>query len=431
MSRGGVTEQDWACDRMTTDQIPPRRPAPQEAARRVLLAWSFLVLTLLGNASCALSEPTHERLGISAVSLGAAALRRGRVYGAAVSQQALEDRNFRSLLLQQVGSLTPENGLKWEVVQPQRGHFDFRQGDGLLQLARSHGLEMRGHTLVWERQEPTWLQTVASSELGPILKAHIQTVVGHYRGRLRSWDVINKPLADDGSGLRRHHWWRALGPDYIALALEWAHQSDPGARLLINEYGLEAQTPAAAVKRRVLLALLRDLRRRNVPLHGLGLQAHLQAGPVRGRYDGLARFLKQVQALGLEIQITELDVDDRQLRGDPALRDRLVAAEYDTFLAAVLSNPAVRQVTTWGLSDRYTWLNSQAPRPDGRGQRALPFDEALQAKPVVAVMRERFARAASAAVSRRDRSATEQSTQKEPDGIERANTVLLQQGILQ
>jgi endo-1,4-beta-xylanase len=370
-------------------------------------AWAFLTLILLGNAACALSGPMQERLDGSAASLKAAAQLRGRVYGAAVSEQALEDRDFSNLLLQQVGSLTPENGLKWEVVQPQRGLFDFRQGDALLRLARRHGLEMRGHTLVWERQEPAWLQTVASSDLGPILKAHIQTVVGHYRGRLRSWDVINEPLADDGSGLRRHRWWRALGPEYIALALHWAHQSDPGARLLINEYGLEAQTPAAAAKRLAVLALLRHLQRRHVPLHGLGLQAHLQAGPGSGRYDELVGFLKQVQALGLEIQITELDVDDRQLPADPALRDRLVAAEYDRFLAAVLSNPAVRQVTTWGLSDRYTWLNSQAPRPDGRRQRALPFDEALQAKPAVAVMRKRLAGAASAAVARGDRIATE------------------------
>ncbi|MFN6355879.1 MAG: endo-1,4-beta-xylanase [Cyanobacteriota bacterium] len=399
-------------------------------ARRDILVWPFLVLTLLGSSAWPRNGQSQERLGISVVSLGAAAQCRSRVYGAAVSQQALEDRDFRRLLLQQVGSLTPENGLKWEVVQPHRGHFDFRQGDALQQLARRHGLEMRGHTLVWERQEPAWLQTVASAELGPILKAHIETVVGHYRGQLRSWDVINEPLADDGSGLRRHRWWRALGPEYIDLALKWAHQSDPGARLLINEYGLEAQTPAAAVKRRETLALLRQLRRRNVPLHGLGLQAHLQAGLDHGGYEELVGFLKQVQALGLEIQITELDVDDRQLPGDLALRDQLVAAEYDNFLAAVLSNPAVRQVTTWGLSDRYTWLNSQAPRADGRGQRALPFDEALQAKPVVAVMGNRFARAASAAVSRRDRIATEQSTQKESEGIERADPVLLQQGIL-
>lgn len=412
-----------------TDQIQPRRSALR-MSRRVVLARAVMVLTLLGHSVWAKSGQAHGRIGLSLASLGAAAKRRGRVYGVAVSQQALEDQDFRRLLLQQVGSVTPENALKWEVVEPQRGQFDFRQGDALLQLARRHGLEMRGHTLVWERQEPAWLQTVASSDLRPILKAHIERVVGHYRGQLRSWDVINEPLADDGSGLRRHRWWRALGPEYIALALEWAHQADPEARLLINEYGLEAQSPAAAVKRRVLLALLRDLQRRNVPLHGIGIQAHLQAGQNNGRYDELVGFLKQVQALGLEIQITELDVDDRQLPGDPALRDRLVAAEYDSFLAAVLSNPAVRQVTTWGLSDRYTWLNSHSPRPDGRGQRALPFDEALRAKPAVAVMRERFAKAASAAVSRRDRVPAEQCTQKERDRIEGANAVLLQQGIL-
>jgi endo-1,4-beta-xylanase len=389
-----------------TDQTPPRRPAPQAVARRVVLTLSVLLFMLLANPAWPLSGQMQERLGLSAISLTAAAQHRGRVYGAAVSQQALEDRGFRRLLLQQVGSVTPENGLKWEVVEPQRGHFDFRQGDALLRLAKRHGLEMRGHTLVWEQQEPAWLQTVASSDLRPILKTHIERVVGHYRGQLRSWDVINEPLADDGSGLRRHRWWRALGPDYIDLALQWAHQSDPRARLLINEYGLEAQTQAAATKRLAALDLLRHLRSRNVPLHGLGIQAHLKAGQDNGRYDELAGFLKQVQALGLEIQITELDVDDRELPGDAALRDRLVAAEYDRFLSAVLSNPAVRQVTTWGLSDRYTWLNSQSPRPDGRGQRPLPFDEALRAKPAVAVMRERFAKAASAAVSRRDRAPT-------------------------
>lgn len=232
MSRGWATEQ-------------PRRPAPLATSRRGVLACACLVLTLLANSAWPLSAQTQERRGLSALSLGAAAQRRGRVYGAAVSEQALQDRDFRRLLLQQVGSLTPENGLKWEVVEPRRGHFDFRQGDSLLRLARRHGLEMRGHTLVWERQEPAWLQTVSSADLGPILKAHIERVVGHYRGQLRSWDVINEPLADDGSGLRRHRWWQALGPGYIELALQWAHQSDPGARLLINEYGLEAQTPAA------------------------------------------------------------------------------------------------------------------------------------------------------------------------------------------
>jgi GH35 family endo-1,4-beta-xylanase len=125
-----------------TDQIPHHRPALQAAARRVLLAWFLLVLTLLGNSAWPLSGQTQQRLGLSAVSLTAAAQSRGRLYGAAVSQQALEDRDFRRLLLQQVGSVTPENALKWEVVEPQRGHFDFRQGDALLRLAKRHGLEM-------------------------------------------------------------------------------------------------------------------------------------------------------------------------------------------------------------------------------------------------------------------------------------------------
>lgn len=286
--------------------------------------------------------------------------------------QALQDPACRRLLLRQVGSVTPENGLKWEVFQPRRGHFDFRQGDALLRLARRHGLEMRGHTLVWDRQEPAWLDAVPARELGPVLHTHILTLMGRYRGQLRSWDVINEPLAEDGSGLRRHRWWRALGPDYIALALNWAHRSDPGARLVINEYGLEGETPSAAARRRALLDLLHDLRRRQVPLHAIGLQAHLRAEPGSGHFDGLGPFLEQLQALGLEIEITELDVDDRRLPADPGLRDRLVADLYGRFLAVVLRNGAVRRVTSWGLSDRYSWLNDQAPAPTAGGSGAFP-----------------------------------------------------------
>lgn len=273
----------------------------------------------------------------------------------------------------------PESELKWDGVEASPGGFDFSAPDRLLAFAREHGLAMRGHTLLWHEQLPAWVKTLPATELDKALATYIRTVVGHDRGTLPSWDVVNGPIADDGTGLRRTLWQERLGPDDIARSLTLAHQADPAAALVINAYGLEGDDAKTAAKRRSFLALLRQLQDRGVPLNAVGLQAHLYAngsGPTTFRT--LPAFLRELAALTLDIYVTELDVNDRELTSAIPERDRAVAA--------VLPEPRLRLITSWGLGDRTTWLNSFFPRADGLPQRPLPFDENNQAKPATAAI---------------------------------------------
>ena len=323
----------------------------------------------------------------SSPTLQGLAAARGLRWGTAVTNEQLRDHGLRGLVTSQSGLIVPESELKWDGVEASRGRFDFSAPDRLLAFAREHGLAMRGHTLVWHEQLPAWVKVLPAAELDKALATYIRTVVGHYRGALPSWDVVNEPIADDGTGLRRTLWLERLGPDYIARSLTLAHQADPAAALVINEYGLEGDDAKTAGKRRSFLALLRQLRDRGVPLNAVGLQAHLYAngsGPTTFRT--LPAFLRELAALNLNIYVTELDVNDRELPAAIPERDRAVAAVYAAFLAAALPEPRLKLITSWGFSDRTTWLNAFFPRADGLPQRPLPFDENKQAKPATAAI---------------------------------------------
>lgn len=364
--------------------MDPPPPDPPVRRRRLLLV--FLLGVLGWGVAAAL-----PRRGDSLQALAAAS---GRIWGAAVTNEQLRDPSFRALVVAQAGLIVPENEMKWDRLEPAPVRFDFSASDQLLAFARAEGLAMRGHTLVWHQQLPNWVQELPGPELRQALERHIRTVAGHYRGQLQSWDVVNEPIADDGTGLRRSLWLEKLGPDYIAQALTWAHAADPTARLVINDYGLEGDDPKSARKREQFLALVRDLRRRGVPLQAVGLQGHLYAngsGPTT--FTQLPAFLQALADLGLDIYITELDVNDRSLPAAIPERDRRVAAVYADFLQAVLPQPRLKLLVGWGLSDRYTWLNSFFPRADGLPQRPLSFDEKGAGKPATQVIRDRLKQA--------------------------------------
>jgi endo-1,4-beta-xylanase len=309
------------------------------------------------------------------------AARRGLVWGSALGDDGLAQPDLLSLLRHNAAAITPENALKWDATEPEPGRFDFSRADQALAFASRHGLQLRGHALVWHRQLPPWLQRLPAAELRQALARHIRTVASHGRGRIQSWDVVNESLDEEGNGLRRSIWLTTLGPGYIADALRWARQADPHARLVINDYGLEGDDPQTARKRQAMLDLIDALQRQKAPLDAIGLQGHLVA-PRDGtpRFRTLPAFLEQLRRRGLTVEITELDVSDRELPADIGLRDSRVADTYDAFLAAVLAEPALKQITSWGLSDRSTWLNDAFPRSDGLPQRPLPYDAALQPK---------------------------------------------------
>lgn len=208
---------------------------------------------------------------------------------------------------------------------------------------------------------PDWFEaTVTAANAEQYLSEHIRRVVGRYKGRIHSWDVVNEAVNGNPSagttGLQWSPWLDRLGPDYIELAFRLAAATDPKAQLVYNDARLEYDTEEGHRGREAVLSVLSRLKARQVPLHALGIQAHLNAAESRFNRSIYRDFLRRVANLGLKILITELDVSDRDLPADIPQRDRLVASTYQDFLDVALQEPAVTTVLTWGLSDRYTWL---------------------------------------------------------------------------
>jgi endo-1,4-beta-xylanase len=253
---------------------------------------------------------------------------------------------------------------------------------------------MRGHTLVWYGAMPDWTKDIATAaDAEHELVGHIETVMGRYAGRIKSWDVINEPIPDDPanpSDLRPLIWRELLGDDYIALALRTAAAVDPTAQLVINEYDVEFVGDRFRRKRDALLHLVRTLKDSDVPLHGVGLQGHLR-GELEIDREGLSGFVAEIRALGLDTLVTELDVIDDRLPGPPDVRDALAAARAHQFLAAVHAGARPTAILTWGITDKYTWVPTWFKRKDGLPNRPLPLDVDYQPKPLMRVI-EHFAR---------------------------------------
>lgn len=338
-------------------------------------------------------------------SLAAIAAGNGLVFGGAVRAASLGDAVIPRLLMNECATLTPELEWKWAAIAPSPDRRDWTGADRVAAFARRHGMMLRGHALLWHGSVPAWAtaELMRRGDWRPV-GDHIRALAGRYRALVTEWDVINEPI--DGAradGLRDNIFLRAFGGDYIARALRAAHAAAPRARLLINEYDLEYALPEHRARRAALLTLARSLVARRVPLHGIGIQAHLNLA--KGPIDtaGLRGFLESVAALGLRVSITELDVKERDYIRPAVERDRLVAEHVGSFLATVLPGRAVTSLTCWGISDRQSWLAvTQADRArypgawaDGSSpgfNRGLPFDSDGTAKP----MRDAIARALAA-----------------------------------
>lgn len=334
----------------------------------------------------ALATRPASRNGEADPPLRQRAIAKNLLYGAAVQQRHLaQDPEFAAHFVRECAILVPESELKWRRLRPQPHQFNFAPGDRLVAFGRTHGLQIRGHTLVWHEALPTWFkETVNRRNAEKMLREHIHRVMGHYAGQIHSWDVVNEAI-HPGHGhpqsLRTSPWLQLLGPAYLDIAFEAAAAADPATLLVYNDHWLEYDTPNGRARRKAVLNLLSRLKSRGVPIQALGIQAHLMRDQPRFNPAQFRQFLREVASLDLKILITELDVTDQKLPGDPLVRDRLVAAAYEDYLNAALEEPAVIAVLTWGLSDRYTWLSDHNPRADGRPVRPLPLDANLNRKP--------------------------------------------------
>jgi endo-1,4-beta-xylanase len=325
------------------------------------------------------APPSREFAGEA--SLRQHAARHNLLYGCAVNVPRLtSDPAYAALVIAQSSILVAEGAMKWAALRPTPTTFDFDQADALIAFAEQNRIKLRGHNLLWHRALPAWFSGYANAaNADQLLLNHIDQVAGRYAGRMHSWDVVNEAVdVKDGrpDGLRVTPWLQLLGAGYIETAFRAARRADPQALLTYNDYGIEGEDPASQRKRDAVLLLLERLKTRNVPIDAVGVQSHISADPRHMYGAGLMRFLAEVRQLGLEVFLTELDVNDRDLPADVTTRDQAVAATYQRYLDLVLAEPAVRAVLTWGITDRYTWLNGENARADHLPERCLPFDSA-------------------------------------------------------
>jgi endo-1,4-beta-xylanase len=320
---------------------------------------------------------------------------KGLYFGSAVSDSQLKRPDFTPLLLDQCSILVAENQMKWRGTHPEQDRFDFTQADFFMDFAESHHIPARGHNLCWHEHNPAWLDSaITQQNAASLFTTHIQTVVSHYKGHIHSWDVVNEaidPTHKNPQGLRNSLWLQNIGEDYVELAFRTAAKSDPAAILTYNDYDIETDAPTQQAKREAILAMLQRLIKKGVPVQALGVQAHLRTNEGFPTWNGLNKFLLEIEKLNLQVFVTELDVDDSFMPADIPERDRQVAELYRSFLENILRHNSVKAVLTWCLSDRDSWLQSFRPRKDGLPQRPLPFDAQLNPKPAFFTLRDSLA----------------------------------------
>lgn len=309
----------------------------------------------------------------TAESLREAARSRGLAIGSCVNARALRtDPHYAAVLSREFSSLTPEDALKFGPLSPEPGKYDFSEADALVAFAERHNMAVRGHVLVWHSQLPDWLTRAEpdKEELTRVLIDHVRTVVGRYAGRIATWDVVNEAIAADGKP-RNSIWWRVIGPDYVRIAFETAHEADPSAQLFYNDFGTEA--PSRQIDG--IHALLTSLRTQ-APIHGIGMQMHLRLAD-GARVNRLVQRIAQAASLNLKVHITELDVR-LPIKARPSSKKLdEQAAIFSHVVKICLATPQCDSITFWGVTDRYSWIPRFFP---GEGA-ALLFDAEYRAKP--------------------------------------------------
>jgi endo-1,4-beta-xylanase len=318
--------------------------------------------------------------------------------GVAINQKQFtgEDTNGVALIKAQFNSISPENVLKWEIIQPRLGKdgYNFEPADRYVGFGEQNGMYIIGHTLVWHSQTPKWVFLADDGtnycDRETLLKRmhdHIQTVVGRYKGRIKCWDVVNEALQDNGQ-LRKSPWLKIIGDDYIAKAFEYAHEADPDAILRYNDYALENEP-----KRKGAIALIKKLQAGGIPVTAIGLQDHVNVvWPSVEQEDAT---ISDFASLGVKVMITELDADllgrgqsadvaemQRQIasnnytNGLPDSVQQALARRYaDLFSVFLKHRKDIALVTFWGVSDGDSWLNR------GRMNYPLLFGRDHQPKP--------------------------------------------------
>lgn len=300
-------------------------------------------------------------------------------------------------------SIVAENCMKPEALQPQEGRFKWRKADRIVKFGEDRGMAVIGHVLVWHSQTPDWFFKDAEGKpaskelLTNRMRTHIHTIVGHFKGHIKGWDVVNEAIEDDGS-YRQSPWYQIIGPEYIELAFRFAHEADPDAELYYNDYSMS--NPA---KREKVCEIVRSLKQKGLRIDGIGMQSHNGLDwPDMKEYEAS---IDAFATCGVNVMITELDMNvlpnpdsfagaevsqsfEYNQRMDPyknGLPDDVAGRINDRWLEFFRlykrHQHQISRVTLWGVSDAQSWMNDWPI--SGRTAYALLFDRQYQPKPVV------------------------------------------------
>jgi endo-1,4-beta-xylanase len=342
-------------------------------------------------------------------SLRALAAPVGLRIGTAIIPFDLDHPDYRQIAGTQFSTVTPGNEMKWQVVEPTQGTYDWSGGDRLVAFARAHGQLVRGHTLLWHNQLPDWLTTgvnngsISNAELRALLHKHITDEVTHFRGRIWQWDVANEFFTDSNpsTSTPADFWVSHLGLGVIADAFRWAHAADPHALLFYNDYNIAGEDGTNA-KSDAVYAFVSQLRAQHVPIDGVGDQGHLDTQ--YGFPTQMAQDLQRYAGLGLKVAITEADV--RTFVNDAAHQvptDHLATFaqpyEFSQMLKACLAVPQCISFTVWGFGDADSWVPGFFT---GEGYATL-YDVDLNPKPAYTALQQDLRLAAFGAPRRRER----------------------------
>ncbi|MDG9702868.1 endo-1,4-beta-xylanase [Streptomyces sp. DH37] len=339
------------------------RHRPIRGRRTTGLLATALVTLSVGLTAVAPAHPAYA----DTATLGELAGAEGRYFGSATDNPELSDTQYTQILGSEFSQITVGNTMKWQYTEPSQGRFDYTAAEEIVDLAESNGQSVRGHTLVWHNQLPSWVNDVPAGQLLGVMRNHVTHEVDHFKGRLIHWDVVNEAFEEDGSR-RQSVFQQKIGDSYIAEAFKAARAADPDAELYYNDYNIEGIGP----KSDAVYEMVKSFKAQGIPIDGVGMQAHLIAGQVPA---SLQQNIRRFADLGVDVALTELDI--RMTLPRTAAKDAQQATDYGTVVEACLAVSRCVGITLWDYTDKYSWVPSVFP---GQGA-ALPWDENFAKKP--------------------------------------------------
>ncbi len=379
--------------------------------REALTGLSALSLTACaGRVGPTTASPPGGGEGLHAI-----AARKGLRFGSAIAygvegsdSGSIGNPAYRTIIERECGLVVAENEMKWQAIRPAPDQYDFAAFDAIVRYAKSKGLDVRGHTLLWHRPKwmPDWVNnydygTHPATEAARLVTSHIETVTRRYRGVITSYDVVNELFDDKTGAFVDTSMSTAMGSHeaVVDLAFHTARRELPDAELVYNDY--MSWEPGHANHRAGVLRLLEGFRKRGVPCDALGIQSHIEMRTIAratgiGPYDlkEWRAFCDAVTDMGYRLLLTEFDVKDNGLPADHGARDAGVANYTRAYMEVMLSYPQLRDILAWGMVDKFSWLQGFAPRADGLPQRCCPYGDDYHPHPMRAVLAELFTGAA-------------------------------------